>query len=511
MSKAAVVATVKQIWKHLGFKDEFVDKKLVLSGGDPDLVAKSSFKVGQLAQASTALTGLAASALYGYRISHEAAGDGARETEYAPEVGVDARHALLCFASEAYTLVDGQLPKDVWDDLAGLYPTKDGHLRIHTNFPHHRQGILDLLNCEGTREAVGKALSTREAVQFEQEATDAGMCVAAVRTFAQWDRHPQAQTLRGRLPIELVKIGDAPPRNWNPKPNRVSNAAEGVLQRPLDGIRVLELTRVLAGPTAGRALAGFGADVLWITSPNLPALPVVDIDTSRGKRAAQVDLNEEEGVKTLRTLVSNCDVFLQSYRAASLEERGLGPVDLARLRPGIVVASLRGYGWDGPWATKRAFDSLVQSATGFNTAEAEAWSHSQESSNTTIKTLPVQCLDHAAGQLLAFGIMAGLYKTTTEGGSWEVRVSLAGVGQWLRDMGQLDINKAFKGEDMPARQAPMVEEIASLSREYVVRRPVPGAGPRRLMALKSAISLSEIADTVAEVPGCLDCDSLQWL
>lgn len=211
-----------------------------------------------------------------------------------------------------------------------------------TGVRSHRQGILSLLQCEGTRSAVAEALLRQKAVEFETRATAAGMCVAAVRSFSEWDSHPQSAIFKGRLPIELIKIADAPPR-------QIINSS-----RPLEGIRMLELTRVLAGPTAGRTLAHHGADVLWITSPNLPDLPVLDVDTSRGKRAAQLDLNEPGSVDRLRELVKTSDVFLQSYRPGTLEGRGFGPNDLAGLKPGIVVANLRGYGWEGPWAGKRA-------------------------------------------------------------------------------------------------------------------------------------------------------------
>jgi hypothetical protein len=213
---------------------------------------------------------------------------------------------------------------------------------MYSRASSHRDGILKLLQCAPTRAAVAEALKTRSSYSFEEEATAAGMCVSAVRTFEQWDGHPQSQTLKGKPPIELIKIADSPPRA---KSNSLT---------PLEGIRILELTRVLAGPTAGRTMAGFGADVLWITSPQLPSLPVVDIDTSRGKRTAQLDLNRPEDAEKLRELVSDADVFLQSYRPGSLSHRGLSPEELARLKPGIIVANLRGYGWEGPWAEKRA-------------------------------------------------------------------------------------------------------------------------------------------------------------
>ncbi|KIM29387.1 hypothetical protein M408DRAFT_22760 [Serendipita vermifera MAFF 305830] len=327
------------------------------------------------------------------------------------------------------------------------------------------------------------------------------MCVAALRSFAEWDKHPQSHALRGNPPIQLVKIADSPPR-----------ALSGSL-RPLEGIKVLELTRVLAGPAAGRTLADLGADVLWVTSPQLPSLPVADIDTSRGKRATQLDLTQPEDADKLRDLASGADVFLQSYRPNSLCHRGFSPEELARLRPGIVVANLRGYGWEGPWQEKRAFDSLVQAATGLNLAEgqARAESRNDDPSPKNIEALPVQCLDHGAGQLLAFGIMAALYRSMKEGGSWEVRVSLAGVGEWLRQLGQLDPMEAFEGKALPPRSSPVDEELRPLMQEWSIRGMSSFRGPMTLKALSSPISLEGISVGSSEVPGTLNSDSPTWI
>lgn len=217
---------------------------------------------------------------------------------------------------------------------------------VYSRASSHKAGILNILQCAPTRAAVSDALKLRNSYEFEEEATATGMCVAALRTFAQWDSHPQSHVLRGKLPIQLIKIADSPPKSI-PKS-----------QKPLEGFKVLDLTRVIAGPVAGRVLADFGADTLWITSPQLPALPVADIDTSRGKRATQLDLNRSEDADKLRELVSGADVFLQSYRPNSLSHRGFSPEELARLKPGIIVANLHGYGWEGPWKEKRAVSIL---------------------------------------------------------------------------------------------------------------------------------------------------------
>lgn len=383
---------------------------LTLTGAEP--VLPSSFRVDAAAQASIAASALAAAAIW------------RRRTGQTQGVAVDMRAAATEFRSEHHVRLDGERPGETWDAIAGIYPTSDGFVRLHTNFAHHRAGVVGLLGCADNREAVAAALLARQAEQFEAEATAAGMCVAALRSFAQWDAHPHAEALRDAPALVVERIGDAPAEGFLPEP-----------RRPLDGVRVLELTRVIAGPVAGRTLAGHGADVLHITGPGVPNMDVILPDTNRGKRPAELDLRDPAGAERLRELVGGADVFLQSYRSGpdgALDRLGFGRAALAAMRPGIVHASLSAYGETGPWAGKRGFDSLVQVATGFNHAEAEA------AGSAGPKVLPCQALDHASGYLLALGVMAALLRRAEQGGSWSVRVSLAGTGNWLRSLGRID-------------------------------------------------------------------------
>ncbi|KAH9924639.1 CoA-transferase family III domain-containing protein [Epithele typhae] len=273
-----------------------------------------------------------------------------------------------------------------------------------------------------------------------------------------------------------------------------------LIPHPLQGIRVLDLTRVLAGPVCGRTLAAHGADVLWITSPSLPALPLLDIDTSRGKRTTQLDLNATKDREQLSYLIHDSDVFLQAYHPGGLANKGFGVEDAARARPGIVYASLTAYDWDGPWKERRGFDSLVQTATGFNVAEAEAYAAFTGAEFEPPRPLPMQALDHAAGYLLAFGIQAALCKTITEGGSWEVRVSLAAVAQWI----------AF-GEGRPLPPRSMDDE--ELSR-IVVEIPVisaQGEPQKAMKAIRHSAVLSATPVQEGEAPMRLDSHPPQWL
>lgn len=401
-----------------------------LLGRDP--VLPSSFAVATAAQTSLAAAALAAAELW-----HRRSGR-ARQ-----RVRVDARHAAL--EATGWFTLDGQAPK-VWDKLSGLYRCGEaigapGWVRIHANFAHHRDGALRLLGCppgpETERQAVSDALKTWRAEDFEQAAAGAGLVVAAVRSFAQWDAHPQAAALAHSPPVLIARIGDGPtaPLAWPALPDGA---------RPLEGLRVLDLSRILAGPVAGRTLAAYGAEVMLLNSPHLPNIDAI-ADTSRGKRSAHLDLKTEAGRARLRALASEAHVFLQAYRPGGLQALGFGPEALARLRPGIVVVSLSAYGTQGPWATRRGFDSLVQTATGFNAAEAGAFGAAEP------KALPMQILDYGAGYLLAFGAQAALLRQQSEGGSWLVEVSLAGVGRWLRGLGRVP--------DGPSARAPAIEPL----------------------------------------------------
>ena len=219
--------------------------------------------------------------------------------------------------------------------------------------------------------------------------------------------------------MKITRIGDAPPRGLPPA------------ERPLSGVRVLDLTRVIAGPVCGRTLAAHGADVMNIASPNVPNLPRLVVDTGRGKLTAHLELREKAGNDRLKDLLSEADIFVQGYRPGGLADLGFSPQDAARIRPGIVYVSLSAYGHVGPWAGRRGFDSITQTASGINHAEAEA------AGQTAPKALPCQALDHGSGYLLAFGALTALTRRMHEGGSWHVQVSLARTGRWIRDLGRV--------------------------------------------------------------------------
>ena len=419
---------------------------VTLTGDEPQL--PSSFRVAAAAQASIAAAGLAAAQLWKLR-------SGQSQT-----TAVDMRHAVVECRSERYLRVDGKPPPPAWDAIAGVYHTRDNRfVRLHTNFPHHRAAVCAVLGCEAERDQVQAALMQWDAEAFETAAYAAGGVVAMMRSHQEWSALPHAKALAALPALTIEKIGEAAPKPWPAG------------DRPLAGLRVLDLSRVIAGPVAGRTLAAHGADVLLISGPDLPAIPWLTIDTGRGKLTGFADLKSEQGRDVLRDLVRGADIFSQGYRPSALAALGFAPEDVARINPGIIAVSLSAYGHAGPWAERRGFDSLVQTATGFNHAEGQA------AGVEGPKELPAQMLDHATGYLMAFGAMMAKARQSREGGSWHVRVSLAQTGRWLWNLGRvadgLSTEDALKGEVV----APFMEEVDS------------GFGPLR--AVRHAAILSQ--------------------
>ena len=420
--------TVADLWRLAG-ADPTALNQLSLSGSDP--VLPSSFRVGAAAQASIAAAGLAAAEL--------------RHRAGAPyqRVSVDMHHAAIEFRSEHHLTIDGAAPESYGDPLFGAYRTGDGRfVRLHMIFPHHRESVLKFLDCAPARASIEQALQKWDAVAFETEAYQHGCVVAAMRSPDEWARHPHAAAVAATPPVSIEKIGDAPARPLPQGP------------RPLSGLRVLDLTRVIAGPVSGRALAAHGAEVMRISAPGLPFIDWLVKDTGRGKLSAYADIATPDCRAALQHLIQDADIFLQAFRPGALASRGFGFAEVAALRPGIVYGSLSAYGDTGPWAARRGFDSLVQTATGFNQAEAEA------AGVEGPKELPCQALDHASGYLLAFGAIMARLRQANEGGSWLVRVSLAATGRWLWNLGRVEAGSACR---VPSRGevADLLEESPS--------------------------------------------------
>jgi crotonobetainyl-CoA:carnitine CoA-transferase CaiB-like acyl-CoA transferase len=347
-----------------------------------------------------------------------AAGEMLKAREIEPGVvTADTRHAAAAFHSEQLLRVDsvgGEAAESVWAPLSGNYRTADGWVRLHCNYPRHEAAVCWGLGVPGTRDAVTKAVAGRVAREVEHAVVSAGGAAAELRSPEAWVAHPQGEAVASLPLVDLAPIGEAPKRTLF------------YSDRPLGGIRVLELTHVLAGPVAGRVLAAHGADVLHVGAAHLPRVEALVRDTGQGKRSAFVALDTEGGRARLKKLISRADVLVQSFRPGALERIGFGTEDLAELRPGLVIADLSAYGWEGPWRRRRGFDSLVQLSNGI------AWGDGEPS------PLPVQALDHGTGWLAAAAVMTALRHQVTDGGTWRVRLSLAGTGRWLDSLGRKD-------------------------------------------------------------------------
>lgn len=406
---------LKDLWATAG-GDPLALNAVRLSGTGP--ILPSSFAVDTAAQVTIAAAGLAAADIWKARSGE------------AQEVSVDLEHAVVECRSERYLRLDGKPPPPAWDAIAGVYKVRDGFVRLHTNFRHHRDNVCKVLAVEPEREKVQAALSTWDGEAFETKAYAGGCVVSFMRSHETWSQHPHAKALAELPVLTIEKIGEAPPKPWPPG------------DRPLSGVRVLDLSRVIAGPVAGRTLAAHGADVLLVAGAELPQIDWLTIDNGRGKLTSFIELKSEHGRATLRGLLKEADIFSQGFRPEALASLGFSAEEAAKINPGIVFVSMCAYGHAGPWAGRRGFDSLVQTTTGFNHAEGQA------AGVDGPKELPSQMLDHATGYLMAFGAMMAKARQAREGGSWHVRLSLAQTGRWLWNLGRID--GAMTNPDLPA-------------------------------------------------------------
>ena len=280
-----------------------------------------------------------------------------------------------------------------WDALAGDYRASDGWVKIHTNAPHHRLAAILALEVgeDGdVRERITSTVAQMKAQDVEDAVLDAGGAAAVLRSPAEWAVHPQG-----------LAVASEPLIAWT--------AAGSASREP--GHKVLDLTRVIAGPVATRFLAGLGADVLRIDPPDWNE-PAVVPDMTLGKRAARANFHDAGGIRKLGLLIAEADVIVHGYRADALERFGLDDEAIRELNPGIVDVALNAYGWSGPWRNRRGFDSLVQMSSGI------AWGDPPS-------PLPVQALDHATGYLAAAAALEGLRRRRETGHGSTAKLSLA--------------------------------------------------------------------------------------
>ncbi|WP_031173805.1 CoA transferase [Streptomyces durhamensis] len=334
-----------------------------------------------------------------------------------PGVRVDDGAVAAAFHSERHLLVDGRAPVG-FAPLSRFWPTADGWVRTHANYPHHRARLLGALGLPANApvETVAARLAERSAREVEETVCGAGGLAVALRTPQEWRAHEQAAEVAARPLVERERRTTAPARVFAP----LDPAAAALL--PAAGLRVLDLTRVLAGPVATRTLGLLGADVLRLDAPRLPELPEQHADTGFGKRSATLDLGVDRAV--FEELLASADVVVTGYRPGALDRYGLSPEALFARRPGLVVAQLSAWGAYGPWGGRRGFDSLVQVATGIAATEGSA---------AEPGALPAQALDHGTGYLLAAAVLRALTEQSYDGGGRWVRLALARTALWLTD------------------------------------------------------------------------------
>jgi crotonobetainyl-CoA:carnitine CoA-transferase CaiB-like acyl-CoA transferase len=412
-----------------GWKEDKMKDLRITGGNDP--ILPTSFRIADTATAALSAVGLAVSDLWETR------------TGRPQQVSLDSRRATASLRSGKYMQMDGAGVSTERNTVMGTYPTKDGRWSyLHCNFPNHRAAAMSVLGVEEDRDAVTKAVAQWNALDLEEAIIDAMGAGGMVRTMEEWAKHPQAAAIASLPLMEIVKIGEAPPEAL----------PEG--SRPMSGVRVLDLTRVLAGPTCARTMAEHGADVMKITGAHLPNIGYQEYDTGHGKLNAQLDLREAKDIETLRGLVSQTDIFSQGYRPGTLGGRGLSPEELAEFRPGLVYVSLCAFSHEGPWASRRGFDTVVQTVSGITNRQGELFPGAAPGP----QFYPVSAIDYLTGYLMAFGGMVALNKRVHEGGSWLVRISLAQVGKWLVDQGQIPESDL---KNVAAEFTP--EEVASWS------------------------------------------------
>lgn len=404
----------------IGIRNEGLpaEGEVAITGGDP--VLSTSFRIGDTAAAVLAGVGVAANDLYELR------------TGRRQQVAIDVRHAAAALRSTGYMQrPDGRggwanVVNQRHEDMIKItqpWPTRDGRWFLpHFGLPHLQQRVLGVLGAEPNPDSVAAAVAKRDAMELEAAIDEIRACGAMVRSNEEWLETEHGQVLAGKPIVEIIKLGDSDPE---PLPTG---------ERPLDGIKALDLTRILAGPIAARTLAEHGAEVLMVTAERLPQIAEHVMDTSHGKRSCFLDLTDPDQAATLKRLAGEADVFSQGYRPGMLQKLGFGPEDLAAARPGIVYVSISCFGADGPFSHRAGWEQVAQTVTGI----------AQEGSPERPKLLPAAANDYTTGYLAAYGVMLALAKRAKEGGSYHVRVSLCQSGMFIYRQGKV----AFDAPDM---------------------------------------------------------------
>jgi crotonobetainyl-CoA:carnitine CoA-transferase CaiB-like acyl-CoA transferase len=384
---------LREVLPVLGLDEGYAAAHLDLAVGS---ALPATLPVNTLACGSVAAAGLAGAALRGGETVH-----------------VDPRQVAVSFRNDQLQTVDGK-HEPGFAPLSGFFEAGDGWVRTHANYPHHRARLVRALQLQedATRNQAAAAIAARPAQEVEDLVTaDHGIAVR-VRAVGEWMSSPPGLAVGSHPLLEVSAVAATDPVVVRPRP------------------RVLDLTRVLAGPVATRTLAQLGCDVLRVDSPHLPELEALHLDTDAGKRSTLVDLHNEHARHRLHELLARADVLVTGYRPGALAAYGLDPHHLAEAHPHLVCATLTAWTPTGPWGARRGFDSIVQAATGIALIESR--------DGASPGALPAQALDHATGYLLAAGVLSALRQRATEGGTWRVEAHLARTAHWLLQTDALD-------------------------------------------------------------------------
>jgi crotonobetainyl-CoA:carnitine CoA-transferase CaiB-like acyl-CoA transferase len=406
------------------------DGEVAITGKDP--VFNARFKIGETTANILAGVGVAVTDI------HE------MKTGKRQKVAIDVRHAAAtCQSSKLMRQpVNGgwkpvQSPfMEHMRSITQPWRTKDGRFYLpHFNLPHLHDRVIGVLGCESNADAVSKAVAKWDSHDLEEAVAAARACGSIVRSNKEWLEHPHGKVLAGRALVDIQKIGDSDPIPF-PKNGR-----------PLSGIKVLDLTRILAGPICARTLAEHGADVLMVTAEHLPQVPEHVMDTSHGKRSTFLNLNKAEDVATIKKLVRNADIFSQGYRPGIMDKLGMTPEELARERPGLIYVSISAYGHGGPFSNRGGWEQIAQCATGI----------CLDNGDERPKLLPASACDYTTGYNGAYGVLLALARRAREGGSYHVRVSLCRSGMYIYKQGHVRCPEGELGLSQAELDSLMIE------------------------------------------------------
>jgi hypothetical protein len=397
-----------------------------ITGQDP--VLDIPYLIGEALAGSLGVQAAAVERIWQIR-ARDSAGNSVHEQQ---QVSIDIRAAVNSASGISNIYQSGHLIKTGLEDdpTFRIYKTLDDNwIFIAGIYPHLRDGLLRLLNCVNTQASIGQAIARWDSRNLENAIADNELVGSVLRTQKEWRDSRQGKVLLKVPVVEIIKIGESDPEKF-----KDSTSASTKSIRPLSNIRVLDMTRVLAGPLASRLLAEQGADVLHISSPNLPYLYSALLETGFGKRSVFIDLKQQRDVQLLKNLIAGADIFLENYHRSGLAKYRLSPLDLANIRPGIIYVSESAFGEIGPWQNRRGVDQIAQMVTGIA---------AEMGSINSPKLLPqgYYFMDYLTGYLAAAGACAALIKRAVEGGSYWVRVSLTRSAMWVQDLGRIDTTK----------------------------------------------------------------------